>query len=165
MERLELELSAATPDTGVLEQLEESLREAQEAEVFERGQLEDIMAQRIKLSDLSREQMRSKVAAQREIEQSEMELDKLSKNAEKLKAKREQALREKNAALEEVQEAENTKKQWEERRGQAQANLTRDLAMAEQICPRVEVPRGETYASLDKKRQRLARERAESERE
>jgi chromosome segregation ATPase len=165
VERLELELSAAAPDSGMLEQLEESLKEAQEERKFEEGQLDDILAQKDKLDLLSREQKDSTTAAKGVIEQLNVELDKLARNAEKLKHKREQALREKNSALESVEAAAQTKSRWEEQRRELMSRVQRDTSLAEQICARGEVPRGETLDSLDRKRARLARERVESERE
>lgn len=165
VERLELELSAAAPDSGMLEQLEESLKEAQEAEEFERGQYDDIIGQRDKLNERSRAQKDSVAAMKKVLEQLNIELDKLAKHAERLKHKREQALREKNAALESVEGVEENIKLWEAKRETLTTRLRGETSLAEGICARLEVPRGESFESLNRKRERLARERAESEQE
>jgi chromosome segregation ATPase len=165
VEQLDLELSAAAPDSGMLEQLDESLREAEEEKAFEEGQMEDIIAEKRKLDEISREQKDSKAAMQGVIDQLRIELDKLERNAERLRHAREQALREKNAALDSVAAAERRRGEFEEKRVAKLRHLQDITSQAEQICARVAVPTGETFDSLNRKRERLARERVQSERE
>lgn len=163
--RLEAELDAATPDAGMIEQLEENLKEAEDEKTFEEGQYEDLIVQRDKLDAESRQQKTTLDAMQEEVSWLEVELGKAQAKAEKLKNKREEALRAKNAALESLENVRENKSLWEQSRDDQMIEVEGRLAEAVLICPRIEVPEGETQDSLTKKQKRVAREREAGERE
>lgn len=165
VERLDSELSAATPDAGMIEQLEESLQEAEREKEFEEGQFQDIILQMDKLNAENRENKSNLEAAQKHIQQLKDELSKASAKRENAKNKREDTLRKKNLALEEVQKAQDNKSEWEQERDKQMATIESTMSEARQICERVEVPTGETFNSLHRRLQRLQREREESERQ
>ncbi|KAF2466767.1 dna repair protein-like protein rad18 [Lindgomyces ingoldianus] len=165
VENLEEELNAATPDAGLIAQLEKDLREVKNDKKFIEQQYQDNVTEK---DDLDKSQRKSKAdldAAQARLERLNIELGKAEAKASKLSHRREQALREKNRSLEEANEAQENKSEWDRKRGQQQELVQGTIAEAEQVCPRVEVPPRETFQSLETKLQRLQKERQDSERE
>jgi chromosome segregation ATPase len=165
VERLEAELSAATPDDGMIEQLEAMLQEAENEKAFEEGQYQDIVVQGDELDKQAKTQKRSLEDVQRRVGTVNMELGKARTKADQLKNKREEALRNKNEALDQVQAAQHNKTQWEQARGDQQAKIEGVASEAAQICARVEVPEGESHDRLMKKLERVQKQREQNERE
>lgn len=164
VERLEAELSTATPDDGMIEQLETMLQEAEREKEFEEGQYQDLILQGDELDKQAKTQKKSLEDVQRRIATVNMELGKARSKADQLKNKREEALRNKNEALEQVQAAQHNKTQWDQARGAQQVKLEGVASEAAQICQRVQVPQGETYDRLMKKLERVQQQREQNER-
>ncbi|KAF2267665.1 dna repair protein-like protein rad18 [Lojkania enalia] len=166
VERLESELSAATPNAGMIEQLEEALRDVQNEKDFEEGQYQDTIIEKDKLNAEARGSKSSLEEAQDRLSSLNIALGKAASKADKMARKREEVLREKNRALEEVHAAERNKTEWEQKRG-AQLGIVEENTQYAMLISsaRVEVPRGETHDSLMKKLDRLVTEREESEKQ
>ncbi|KAF2278558.1 dna repair protein-like protein rad18 [Westerdykella ornata] len=164
-ERLEFEISAAAPDDGAIEQLQESLKEAEDELAFERGQLEDIQSQKQQYHETHHKQKANLEIAQEELATINTEIGKHEARAENLMSDRERALAAKNAALDAVRAAEVNKAEWDQARGAQLTQLEQVTSEAEQICDRVEVPPGEDPGSLERKMRRLAHDREAAEKE
>jgi chromosome segregation ATPase len=165
VERLENELNDAEPDEGRLDQLKEQLLEAKETKTLDEGQYEDIVVKIDKLNSEAATQKAALEEVQKRVAQLNVELGKAQDKAAKAESKRQQALHAKNNALEAVEAATNNKGDWEQQRGKKLNDVEESTSQAEQICARVEVPAGETSKSLERTRERLQKDRAESEKE
>ncbi|KAF2751857.1 hypothetical protein M011DRAFT_8367 [Sporormia fimetaria CBS 119925] len=163
-DRLKSATTAAMPDEGVLEILEQNLQEAEEAFAFAEGQLEDIFAKQAKLMESKKAIVPTLRAAQAEINQLEKELDELNDRSAHLERKRANTLRDMNNALAKVEGAEKNRDEWEDAKLKQLDEVKRATDMASDICPRVEVPAGMTREQLMAKLEHSRRRREERER-
>ncbi|CAI6338829.1 unnamed protein product [Periconia digitata] len=165
MTRLEGEVAASIPDAAMVEQLEVELKEAQANLEADERQYEDLTTA---LDEANTESRTHKT----EVDRLSRVLDEVQYRSEQVKArlatlsqKRDEALRAKNKALDEVQAAETNKTEWENKRAAQQLQLDDYLKSATEISPRVEVPEGQTFASLLKKLEVLQKERVRAEKQ
>lgn len=166
VDRLEGELSDATPDAAAIEVLQDSLATAQAELQNSEGLFEDMVVQRDKLNQENRENLTNLEAAQRDVAELDFKLNKAQSTVRKYQGKREDDLKHKNQAIAQVAAAEDNRKVWEEARTQAQQQVDRCIIEAEQTCPqRVAVPRGKTSEELANMLQRLVNTRREAEKE
>ncbi|KAF2121829.1 dna repair protein-like protein rad18 [Lophiotrema nucula] len=165
VEKLEADLSAATPDAGMIEQLEENLKEVREEKNFEEEQYQDNVNEKDKADKESRASKASLERAQDRLSELNTARAKAAKKAEKLGEKRDAALRAKTDAVAAVERARSHKAEWEGPLGEQLAVVESLIQEAMQVSDRVAIPRGESYNSLEKKLQRLQEQRLQSERE
>ncbi|KAF2658046.1 dna repair protein-like protein rad18 [Lophiostoma macrostomum CBS 122681] len=163
VERLEAELSAATPDAGMIELLEESMQAVQLEKDLEAGQYQDLIVQKDKLNAENRTNKDTLDAASRRIAEMNVLLGKERTKADRAKNKRDDALKRKNDALEAVKKAEENKIGWEQHKGEILTTLEEWTSDALQICARMPIPAGKTPAILDKDFQRQQREIEDAE--
>jgi structural maintenance of chromosomes protein 6 len=139
------------------------LRNVNEVTAFEEGQYQDTSNEKKKLNN-ERQKHESKIKqVERRVEQLTIELDKARAKADKLRSRRETALREKNVALDSIARAEENKVVWQDKHDEQQNHIEELLVQAERVCPRVDVPRGQTYESLERRLTTLVQRREEAE--
>lgn len=165
VEALESALSAATPDADVIEILEKELADAQHQLELDQEQYKDMVVELDNQNDEARLHKTRLDDAEKALEELRFQLEKHSAKVQTLTQRREQALRRKNAALEDVQAAETNKADWEQRRAEQEAQVDTSGRDAESICARIEVPPNETFESLKRRLDRMAKERERSEKE
>ncbi|KAF2007928.1 dna repair protein-like protein rad18 [Amniculicola lignicola CBS 123094] len=164
VQKIESEISTTmAPDAGLIEQLEESLKDVKEETAFEEGQYQDTSNEKEKLNNERQEHESRIKQVERRVEQLTIELDKARAKADKLRSRRETALREKNAALDRIARAEENKAVWQDKHDEQQNHIEELLVQAERVCPRVDVPRGQTYESLERRLATLVQRREEAE--
>ena len=168
VDKLESELSAATPDAGVIEDLEESLKEVQGEKKFTEDQFEDITNEKDRLNRTARTQKNELDAATQQLTDLKGKLDVAQGKVDKLTSKRATALRHKNDAFQAVTDAQANKAEWEQKRQEQLAVVEEDTSAALTISHprgRIDVPHGETEESLRRKLEILQQQIVASERE
>ncbi|KAJ4290938.1 Structural maintenance of chromosomes protein 6 [Kalmusia sp. IMI 367209] len=151
VDRLDEEVALLVPDTAQVEQLEKELEELEEQKRLDEEQFQDLTIMYDEAKSTLRAHKNDLNAATKAAEELQMKLEKYNNKVHTLTQKREQVLRAKNVALEQVQEAEEHKSNWEQRRDELQTRLDLDIEDAQKICPRVDVPEGATFESLKQK--------------
>lgn len=162
---LDGEVAAAVPDTAQLEQLEKELEDFEEQLKLDEEQMQDLVSENAHVGRESKEHKRKVEQATQAVKDLEAKLEQCKANEHTLKQKREQALRRKNKAIEQVQEAGLTRANWQERRDELQVQLDVHIEDAQNVCERVDVPRGATYESLMRKLADAQKRRADLEKE
>ncbi|UPX19353.1 RNA helicase [Ascochyta rabiei] len=166
MERLEADLSDATPDAAAIEVLEEQLATAKEDQKRCEDVYEDMVEKKLSLGDENAINKRALDAAQKEVEDLQFKLAKAQAKVRTMQGKREDALKAKNKALESIQAVEENRKLWEDERVQKQAIVDERIAEARPVAPeRVAVPRGKTHDDLVNTLRRLEKTRHDTEKE
>ena len=162
-DRLEEEVSASTPDAAQIEELEKEKEDFEERLRLDREQFEDLVMLMDEAKREAQSQKAASEAAEGRVQEIQFKIEKIRAKIETLMRRREQALRGKNTALDEVARAEEEKSSWERSRDMQAVELENTIRQAQAICPRVDVPEGETFASLEQKRQIKIRERERQE--
>lgn len=166
VERLEIELSNATPDDAAIDVLEEQLESAKEELERAKGVFEDVVLQRDKLNKENRINKNKLNEAQKAVDEHEYRVKKAQAQVRNFQSQREQALKDKNNAIDLVTGAQENRAEWEEARREKQEEIDEQIVGARRICPvRVEVPRGKSQAQLLEKWQRLVATRRQTETE
>lgn len=166
MEKLEADLSDATPDAAAIEVLEEQLNTAKEDQKRCEDVYEDMVARKIDLGDENVINKRALDAAQKDVEDLQFRLTKAQAKVRTMQGKREDALKAKNLALDSVSKIEANRKEWEEERNKRQATVDETIARAMPVAPeRVPVPENKTYDDLVNTLKRLERTRKDTEKE
>jgi uncharacterized protein YoaH (UPF0181 family) len=164
VERLEGELSDATPDAAAIEVVEEQLETAQEELTRVEGVFEDMVLQRDKLNEEAVASKKALEEAQVAGEDLKAKLDKAQGRVRILQGKREDALRAKNQILESIARMEENKTAWVEARDERQREVDSTVEQAMTVCSeRVAVPHGKTSEDLIKILNRLIVTRRETE--
>ena len=164
VERLEGELSDATPDAAAIEVLQEQLDTAQEELTRVEGVFEDMVLQRDRLNEEATASKRALEEAQIAGEDLKAKLDKAHGRVRILQGKREDALRAKNQILESIARMEENKGAWVEARDERQREVDSTVEQARTVCSeRVAVPHGKTSEDLIKILNRLIVTRRETE--
>jgi chromosome segregation ATPase len=164
VERLEGELSDATPDAAAIEVLQEQLDTAQEELTRVEGVFEDMVLQRDKLNEEAVASKRALEEAQVASEDLKSKLDKAHGRVRILQGKREDALRAKNQMLESIARMEENRAAWVEARDERQQEVDSTVEQARTVCSeRVAVPHGKTSEDLIKILNRLIVTRRETE--
>lgn len=164
-EKLEGELSDATPDAAAIEVLEEQLKTAQEEQKRCEDIFEDVVAKKLELGDENAINKRALEAAQREAKDLEFRLAKAQARARAMQGQREDALKAKNKLLDSIQRVEDNKKLWLEERVTRQAEVDAKTAQALEAYPRVPVPEGKSFDDLITTHAKLVKTREATERE
>lgn len=165
VDRLDGEVAASVPDTAQLEQLEKELDEFKEQMKLDKDQYEDLIVEKDSASKNSKEHKRKVDDAARTVKAIEDRLDKCRQDAHERTQEREKALRQKNRAIEQVQRAEETRAAWQRKLDEVQVDLETHLEDARNVCERVDVPRGATFDSLQRKLEEARKRRALVEKE
>lgn len=149
VDRIDAELSEATPDAAGIEVLEESL-------VSLRGELErsedvyaDIVEQIEVLNRECRGLMTELGEAQKAVAELEFKLRKAQGTVRQLQGQREDELKNKNTAIAKVTAAEENRVEWQKHLEAAQATVAEAIEGARRVCERVPVPRGKSSADLE----------------
>lgn len=166
VDRLEGELSEATPDAAAIEVLEDALANAQEELQRASGVFEDVVLQRDKLNAEARDNKTALERAQRTLQELQFKLDKAQTMVRKLQGQREDELKKKNHAIAQVAAAQQNRESWAEELKEAQIEVNTITEEAKNICPqRVAVPEGKTSDKLLELLDRLEATRRETEKE
>jgi chromosome segregation ATPase len=165
MGRLEDEVNACTPDAAQIEELEKDLVAAQERLEMDEKQYADFITQKDNADENARLLKSQLDVASNVLREAEDRHEKLSARIVTLTDRRVQALKRKNDAIDIVAHFKKNKAKWDEKRDQQQAEVAESLKEATRICPRIQVPSGESRESLQVKLQnkKKAREAAQSE--
>ena len=158
VESLQEALDRDSVEDGRLEALKSHLENAKEQKRLNEGSYQDSVvaldAIKEKLSEA-----RNKLSSMDErIAELQAESKKAEKETLKIGRKRTAALGEKNAAFERVDDAKQDKEALEQRRETLEDRVKAYDNEATKICPRVNIGEGETYASLEKKYEKLGAE-------
>ncbi|CAO2656318.1 Nn.00g051210.m01.CDS01 [Neocucurbitaria sp. VM-36] len=166
VDRLESELSEATPDAAAIEVLEDALANAQEELQRAEGVFEDMVLQRDKLDAEAKANKKTMEDAQRAVQSLEFKLQKAHATVRRLQGQREDELKKKNHAIAQVAAAQENREIWAEEMRKAQVEVDTATEDARSICPqRVAVPRGKTSDELLRTLERLMATRRETEKE
>ncbi|KAL5372456.1 hypothetical protein DPSP01_013478 [Paraphaeosphaeria sporulosa] len=165
VDRLDGEVAASVPDTAQLEQLEKELDDFQQQLQLDKDQYEDLIGEKDSASKNSKEHKRKADDATRAVKVLQDRLNKCRQEAHERTQAREKALRQKNRAIDHVQKAEETKADWQRRLDEVQVDLETHTEDARNICERVDVPRGATFDSLNRKLEEARKRRAHLEKE
>jgi DNA repair exonuclease SbcCD ATPase subunit len=166
VDRLEDELSKATPDAAAIEVLEEELEQA-------KGELERVSDVYVdveaKKAELNEEQKINKLEmdqASKAVEELQWKLNKAQSMVQKLQGTREEHLKQKNEAIAKVDKARGLRQPWEEEVDGVKQQLEETIQDAQAICPdRVPVRDGNTAENIMNKLKRLEATRKQSEKE
>ncbi|KAF2129939.1 P-loop containing nucleoside triphosphate hydrolase protein, partial [Dothidotthia symphoricarpi CBS 119687] len=143
VERLEIELSNATPDDAAIDVLQEQREVAKEELERAEGVFEDVVLQRVKLNDENRINKTNMDEAQKALDEHEYN---------------------KNKAIDLVTGAQGNQAEWKEARVAKQGEIDTMMKGAAEICPeRVEIPDGKTQDQLVEKWQKLVATRKQAE--
>lgn len=166
VDRLEGELSDATPDAAAIEVLQDALVNAQEELQRASGVYEDMVLQRDRLNSEARSNKRNMEEAQGALKELEFKLNKAQSTVRKLQGQREDELKKKNQAIARVVAAEENRAIWVEAVKAAQVEVDTVTNDARSMCPqRVVVPPGKTSDELLRMLDRLMATRRETEKE
>jgi len=165
VERLQEDLEAATPQTGVLDQLRDQLKTAQEeAEI----NLTTFSVATAKKDDLHESQRPLKAridTVQGEINEVKARVAKARTRAQKLEVKRHEVLLQKNEAIHVVQDAKETKTAYEQQVEEQQEVVATYIEQATKISARVGVDEGMTCDSLEALLNELIKQKERVQRE
>jgi len=159
VERLQDELEADTPQTGVLEALETDLQNAKEAKQMQENAMQDALEEKEKLDRKQHELKQQLNASQKETQEIEAKINKATAKIHKLAEKRHTALLEKNRAFQLIQDAKDEKDVLQEKRAKQEERIAEFATQASSICARVPVDANETPNSLDAKLSRLIKDK------
>jgi DNA repair exonuclease SbcCD ATPase subunit len=164
VDRLEGELSEATPDAAQIEVLEAQLEEARD-ELKRVGDVYvDVEAKKAELdgeNKINKQEMDRAAQAVKELQKRSTKAQELE---QKLNSTREDHLLQKNKAFTNVEKAKGFRQAWVEEVDEVKKHLEETIAETENICPdRVPVPDGKTAENLTNTLARLVATRKQSE--
>lgn len=166
LDRLEGELSEATPDASAIEVAREMLKSAEHDKQIVVGLCEDLEVRKIELNDQNRANKREMEEAQQVVGDLKFKLEKAESTVRKFQSKREDELREMNSCIHKVERAEAVRKEWEDNVEELQKELEEVIEGAKGVCAdRVPVPAGQTSEQLSQMLARLEATRKTTERE
>ncbi|KAF2849389.1 dna repair protein-like protein rad18 [Plenodomus tracheiphilus IPT5] len=165
-ERLDAELSDATPESADISVLEESLKSAREELQRTEGIYEDLVVQKHRLNDEAKDNKKKLDEAQSQVAECEFSLNKQHATVRKLQGTREDQLKLKNKAIAEVTAAEDNKQLWVKARNERELKVEKAIGEAEKICPeRVQVPVGKSAEELQETLTKLEATRRNQEKQ
>ncbi|KAF1830546.1 P-loop containing nucleoside triphosphate hydrolase protein [Decorospora gaudefroyi] len=164
VDRLEGELSEATPDAAAIEVLEDALDTAK-AELQRHSDIyTDIKAKKIELNEENRANKREMDTAEEAVRALERRLEEAQSAVRSFQGTREDELKQKNEAITKVAKAEDNRVQWMEERKRKEEATETAMAMARGVCSeRVLVPAGRTAEELSNILTRLVATRKSAE--
>lgn len=166
LDRLEGELSEATPDASAIEVAREMLKNAENEKRIVEGLFEDLQVRKIELNEQNRVNKREMEEAQQVAGDLKFKLEKAESTVRRYQSKREDELREKNSAILKVERAEAVRKEWEDNVAELQKELEEVIEGAKGVCEeRVPVPAGQSSEALSQMLAKLEATRKASERE
>ena len=166
VERLEAELSDATPDAAAIEVLEDQLKVAKEEQNRCEEVYEDMVEKKVELGAENAVNKQKLDEAQRAVKDLEFQLTKAQARVKVMQGKREDALKAKNKALESIRAVEENKTLWVEEMVNKQAAVDRQIEQAVTVAPiRVPVPEGKSFDDLLATHSKLVKTREEAQRE
>jgi len=165
VERLQEELEAATPQTGVLDQLRDQLKAAQEEADIN---LTTFSAATAKKDDLHESQRPLKAridTVQGEINEVKARVQKAKTRAQKLEVKRHEVLLKKNEAIHVVEDAKEAKTAYEQQLEEQQNVVATYINEATKVSARVGIDEGMTCDSLEALLDELLKQKERARRE
>ncbi|EMD68806.1 hypothetical protein COCSADRAFT_109770 [Bipolaris sorokiniana ND90Pr] len=166
LDRLEGELSEATPDASAIEVAREALETAKEEFKSLEGVFEDITTRKFELNEENRankDEVDKKYATAEELK---FKLNKADITVRQLQSKREDELREKNESIAKVERAKAVRKEWENSVEELRKELEEVIEGARGVCAeRVPVPAGKSSDVLGQMLAKLEATRKASEKE
>jgi len=166
VDRLEGELSEATPDAAAIEVLEEELANVKEELKRAEDVYEDLEARKLELNDENRANKREMDRTSEAVKGLEFRLEKAQSTVRKLQGTREEELKAKNDAISKVAKARDLRPAWVEEVDRVKEELEGVIEGAKGVCPeRVAVPDGKTSEYLAHTLARLEATRKQTEKE
>ena len=166
LDRLEGELSEATPDASAIEVAREMLKNAEDEKRVVEGLFEDLQEHKIELNEQNRVNKREMEEAQKVVGDLKFKLEKAESTVRKFQSKREDELREMNSCIQKVERAEAVRKEWEDSVEELRRELEEVIEGARGVCAeRVPVPPGKSSENLSQMLAKLEATRKASERE
>jgi hypothetical protein len=164
VDRLEGELSDATPDAAAIEVLRESLTSAEE-ELGRAGDVYGDLVLQLDEHNIKLKDNKTRLEAAQRIEvELEFKLNKAQTTVRKYQSQREDDLKRKNSAIAQATAVEANRAMWEDSRRQAQTEVDAEVIEAQAQCPeRVAVPAGKTTEVLLDQLARLQATRRQTE--
>jgi chromosome segregation ATPase len=151
-------LEADTPQTGLLEQFDQNLKDAQDTRQINENQYKDLINEKDSLNSKARVLMNQLNGFGEELANIDDRINKAKASLEKAINKREEEVRKSNQTHILLRDARDHKIRLEEERDQQVARVSDFTEQAEQISPRIPVDAGETAESLEAKLNKLQRE-------
>ena len=164
LDRLEGELSEATPDASVIKEAERDLEDAKKQAEKEAELLEDVKKQLAEYNTDNQVHKREVDEATDRVAHLESKLGKAKQTVQSFQIKRDEALKAKNEAIKAVEAAEENKNEWIKHLTEQRVDLDQIVQEARQICEeRVPVPPGKTAERLLDELRRLEQTRKQCE--
>ena len=164
MDELQDALEEDSVEEGRLESLKQELEDAREEKIGHEASYEESVNAKDKNRE-SLENARHKMAKiDAHFKEAEAKVLKSESKLTRCVNQRSSALTEMNAAYESVQAAKEELETIKEEREQIVRRVEEFTTQANDICPRVPVEHGETYDSLEHKRQKLQKDLSNAER-
>jgi structural maintenance of chromosomes protein 6 len=163
--QLQQELEDQTPHAGRLEALEQEVAEVEQNLRMTEGSFRDSVNERDQLNQKARSLKQNVDARQEEFDELTAKLNKAQITARNLDDKRIYAIAANNAAIKKTDDASGGVVQAEDARRQQMDLIREFVESAEQISPRVSVPAGQTYSSLEKTLARLQKQKETAEKQ
>jgi len=152
-------LEEATPQTGVLEELERQLAEHAETKKINENQYQDIVNEKDRLNAEQREKKTEMDAVQEEIDEINTRIEKAKSRLQKLQDRRQDVVRAKNEVFARLEDAQREKINRESELDHREKEVQDFTTQAELVSPRIRVDPGETATSIEAKLDRLNEEK------
>lgn len=165
VEQKRSEIENNLPEEGVLQELENQLRQGKDDLQADEQSYEDMIRAKDDLNDTQRQNKIQLDAAQRQLDEGKRQVENAKKRFEKLDAARTKALQEKNLALEEVDAANRQKDQLEAKADTQQGVVDSFIQDAERVCRRIPIDEGLTVKTIDERIDKFINERRRAEAE
>jgi chromosome segregation ATPase len=166
VDRLEDELSKATPDAAAIEVLEEELEQAKD-ELKRVGDVYvDVETRKAELNEENKSNKQEMDRTSTAVKELTQRLGKAQVTVQKMQDTREIQLKKKNNAIAKVATATEFRQPWADEVDKVRKELVDGIAEAETFCPeRVPIPDGKTVESLTASLHTLEATRKQSEKE
>jgi structural maintenance of chromosomes protein 6 len=162
--QLQDKLEEATPQSGVLERLENQLKEAKAAKELLNNSWMDSVTQLDELNALNRELKEQMDAWDSNITIIKKKVSKADRDAQNLDVRRQDLVLNKNQAVADKRSAESDKEAREKDCDEEKEKLAKHTESALKYFERIPVDKGETYDSLDAKYKRLHKDLSDAQR-
>jgi chromosome segregation ATPase len=162
-DRLTDELTAETPQIGQIESFENIILEKEAEKEMQEAALQDAQEARAKWAPTLRTAKNELRVLEEEVNEVEAQINKATAKTSKLRQERESALMQKNEAIETLKFAEREKEGVIADRQEQATTVANFIRGASEVSLRVPVDANETYDSLQKKWERLKKDKEISE--
>lgn len=164
IDRLTDALEEATPQTGVLEELESQLKEHTETLEMNVAQYDDLIAERARINAEQKTKKKKMDAIQAEINEFATRITKAERRLEKAQNHRDEVVKDKNSAFAHLARAEQSMVQYQSSREEQLREVEDYTRQASAIVGRVRVDPGETGTSIETKLTKLQEDKVRHER-